>query len=363
MLRKPDLLDYWLSDDAGDEVLRQREQEIDRQLEAIGRQTAFHKSVVESKIAEFFTAVWQDLKQKYYDCGILYAVSTVGVDGIFLAAEIYSGLAFLRFLKFGLRALPNTGQITVDILDGNGRKIVDRTHSQAALAAKYGKPQENGVGGFAPDTNRNIPDSPAEKVLEQPPRDREQGTGRSDQQVAPEDVGPDPKVTPLDKGQTRHQRGTNEQIISHDPATGRPTGASGTIRQDFGSTKRGDNATAIGKLGDDGDQGGHLAAHRFFGDTPDEGIAPQAGNLNMGAWKTMENEWADWTKMGYEVDFKVDPYPPGAVRPDEFDVRYVVRDPKTGKIMYEVEREFDNEAGQSFKRVTWRDMNENYARK
>ncbi|PRZ40833.1 polymorphic toxin type 15 domain-containing protein [Tritonibacter scottomollicae] len=185
MLGKPDLLDYWLSDDAGDEVLRQREQEIDQQLEVIGQQTAFHMSVVEGKIAEFFTAVWQDLKQKYYDCGILYAVSTVGVDGIFVAAEIYSGLAFLRFLKFGLRALPNTGQIAVDILDGNGRKIVDRTHSQAALAAKYGEPQENGVGGFAPDTNRDIPDSPAEKVLEQQPRDRESGNNDNDEPERP----------------------------------------------------------------------------------------------------------------------------------------------------------------------------------
>ncbi|WP_413219497.1 hypothetical protein [Tritonibacter mobilis] len=183
MLGKPDLLDYWLSDDAGDEVLRQREQEIDRQLEVIGQQTAFHMSVVEGKIAEFFKAVWQDLKQKYYDCGILYAVSTVGVDGIFVAAEIYSGLAFLRFLKFGLRALPKAGQIVVDILDGNGRKIGTRTHSQAALEAKYGKPQENGVGGYAPDTNRDIPDSPAEDVLEQQRRDRERGEVRQDQRA------------------------------------------------------------------------------------------------------------------------------------------------------------------------------------
>ncbi|WP_165798189.1 DNA/RNA non-specific endonuclease [Tritonibacter scottomollicae] len=152
------------------------------------------------------------------------------------------------------------------------------------------------------------------------------------------------------------------QIISHDPATGRPTRAAGTIRQDFGSTKRGDNATAIGKLGDDGDQGGHLAAHRFFGDTPDEGIAPQAGNLNLGAWKTMEYEWANWTKMGYEVDFKIDTYSPGADRPDRFISTYRVRDPSTGKIVCIGQGKFKNKAGQSFKRATWRDMQENYRR-
>ncbi|NVK13221.1 MAG: DNA/RNA non-specific endonuclease [Rhodobacteraceae bacterium] len=363
MQARPDWLDFLLSSDEMDAVLRTRQADIDRDLEEIGRQTAFHMSIVDGKIAEFFKAVWQDLKQKYYDCGILYAVSTVGVDGIFLAAEIYSGLAFLRFLKFALRALPKTGQIVVDILDGNGRKIGSRTHSQAALEAKYGKPRENGVGGYAPDTNRDIPDTPAEEMLEQQRRDRENGAVRPGQQAAPEDVGPDPKVTALGNGQTRHQRGTNEQVISYDPETARPTGSVGTIRQDFGSTKRGDNATAVGKLGDKGDQGGHLAAHRFFGDTPDKGIAPQAGNLNMGAWKTMENEWADWTRMGYEVDFKVDPYPPGAVRPDEFDVQYVVRDPATGRKVYVGKKDFENAPGQKFSRVSWRDMQENYARK
>ncbi|ATG47262.1 hypothetical protein CEW89_06570 [Celeribacter ethanolicus] len=161
---------------------------------------------------------------------------------------------------------------------------------------------------------------------------------------------------------TRHQRGTNEEIIQYDETTGRPMNSEGTIRQDFGSTRRGDGATGVGKLGKDGDQGGHLGAHRFFGDTPDQGIAPQAGNLNMGAWRTMENEWADWTKMGYEVDFKIDVYPPGAVRPDEFRTQYLVKDPQTGKTVYRGRQRFENEPGQSFKRITWREMQQNYAR-
>ena len=39
--------------------------------------------------------------------------------------------------------------------------------------------------------------------------------------------------------------------------------------------RRGDNATDVGNLGEPGDDGGHLGAHRFFGDTPDQGIVPQ----------------------------------------------------------------------------------------
>lgn len=78
--------------------------------------------------------------------------------------------------------------------------------------------------------------------------------------------------------------------------------------------------------------------------------------LNNGAWRTMENEWADWTKKGYEVDFKINAEPPGAVRPDSFTSTYIVRDPKTGEIKYENSERLDNKAGQTFKRVPFRDM-------
>ncbi|MBO0664586.1 DNA/RNA non-specific endonuclease [Jiella flava] len=73
----------------------------------------------------------------------------------------------------------------------------------------------------------------------------------------------------------------------------------------FGAGGRKDNATAVGKLGNDGDHGGHLVGHRFMVDTPDAGIAPQASNLNTCAWKTMENEWADWLRKGYRVDYDI----------------------------------------------------------
>ncbi|WP_394278342.1 DNA/RNA non-specific endonuclease [Microbacterium sp.] len=152
------------------------------------------------------------------------------------------------------------------------------------------------------------------------------------------------------------RRGGNSKTTHSDPSTGRPVRESGIIREDFGSSTRGDNATAIGHLGRSGDDGGHIGAHRFFGDTPDEGIVPQAANLNRGAWKRMENEWANWTAKGYEVSYDIDVYPPGAVRPDSFEVTYTVTDPSTGTVAYRNWPSFWNESGEAFDAIHPRDM-------
>lgn len=141
-------------------------------------------------------------------------------------------------------------------------------------------------------------------------------------------------VTDVDKfDSTVTTRGRNEKTTRWDPETGRPVSERGQIHEDFGSSNRGDNATDVGNLGNSTDDGGHLGGHRFFGDTPDEGIVPQAANLNRGAWKKMENEWADWAGKGYQVDYNIDVNPPGAVRPDSFDVEYTVTNPATGEIV------------------------------
>ena len=132
-------------------------------------------------------------------------------------------------------------------------------------------------------------------------------------------------------------RGGNTKATHFDPETGRPITERGTITEDFGSSTRGDNATDIGNLGESTDDGGHLGGHRFYGDTPDEGIAPQAANLNRGAWKKMENEWADWVGKGYQVD-------------------YTVTDPATGNAAYRNFPMFDNVAGEAFDRVSRTDM-------
>ncbi|MCC2028756.1 DNA/RNA non-specific endonuclease [Microbacterium sp. YMB-B2] len=149
-------------------------------------------------------------------------------------------------------------------------------------------------------------------------------------------------------------RGRNSKTTHFDPENRRPVQENGTILDDFGSSDRGDNATAIGQLGRDGDDGGHLGGHRFYGDTPDEGIVPQAANLNRGAWKKMENEWADWAAEGCRVDYRIAIDPPGAVRPDRFQVAYVVSDPSTGEILETRSPSFDNITGEIFHRINQR---------
>jgi hypothetical protein len=146
-------------------------------------------------------------------------------------------------------------------------------------------------------------------------------------------------------------RGANTKTTHFDPDTGRPVQEQGLILEDFGGTPRGDNATAIGHLGNPGDDGGHLGAHRFFGDTPDEGIVPQIANLNRGAWKKMESEWADWIAEGARVDYRIAVDPPGSVRPDNFRVVYVVSDPATGEVIEVRDPSFANVNGQTFDRL------------
>ncbi|RYG93338.1 hypothetical protein EU803_04365 [Loktanella sp. IMCC34160] len=171
---------------------------------------------------------------------------------------------------------------------------------------------------------------------------------------------PDTPTTTLVRG----RRGDNdaEWIVAEN---GRPESVIATIREDFGSTPRNDNATAVGRMGGDGFEGGHLIGHRFMGDTVDGGIAPQVRNLNRGAWKTMENEWADWLNVyrpppGHQVEIDVDIFvdPPGAEVPDGFDVAYRVFEVDAygnRKQIYENEYQFLNRPGESFERVTFRD--------
>lgn len=149
-------------------------------------------------------------------------------------------------------------------------------------------------------------------------------------------------------------RNDNIKTTYWNSGNGRPVQEEGTILEDFGGSPRGDNATGVGHLGNPGDDGGHLGAHRFFGDTPDEGIVPQIANLNRGAWKKMESEWADWVAEGCRVDYRIAVDPPGAVRPDKFQVIYVVSDPTTGDILEVRDPSFQNIANQTFDRIDQR---------
>lgn len=153
-------------------------------------------------------------------------------------------------------------------------------------------------------------------------------------------------------------------MIEYDPDARRPISGRATIRDDFGSSARGDDATEIGReFGQEGDHGGHIFAHRFFGDVPREGIVPQAGNLNTGAWKTMENEWADWIAYGrsngkqIEIDVSIQIIPSGSARPDRFRGVYRVYEilPDGSRVQRRSKRiDMRNEPGQTFNRAYFR---------
>ncbi|WP_217514343.1 RHS repeat-associated core domain-containing protein, partial [Vibrio metschnikovii] len=107
------------------------------------------------------------------------------------------------------------------------------------------------------------------------------------------------------------------------------------------------------------DDGGHLIGHRFMNDQGLKNLFPQNANLNRGAYKTMENEWADWIAEGCEVRVTVKLDPPGAERPENIVAQYQVFDPATGDRVFKRDHRFDNKKGEEFKRVNRADM-QNY---
>lgn len=87
---------------------------------------------------------------------------------------------------------------------------------------------------------------------------------------------------------------------------------------------------AAGRAGQAGDEGGHALAHRFLGDQGMKNLFAQAGRMNRSAYKTLENEMADWVRLGciVEPDFHFLGYVgrrPGMIRGS-----YTVINPSTG---------------------------------
>jgi hypothetical protein len=113
---------------------------------------------------------------------------------------------------------------------------------------------------------------------------------------------------------------------------------------------------AAARRGVEGDQGGHMFAHRFVRDQGSINLVPQNGNLNNVAWGHMENEWADWIKSGKRVDVEIQATPAGADRPTAFRIHYDVVDPSSGKTVYSYSKRFLNQEGQEFNRVSSKDI-------
>lgn len=136
---------------------------------------------------------------------------------------------------------------------------------------------------------------------------------------------------------------------------GRPLHAQGTLRTVFSELDRSDAETAAQRTaadrGVEGDQGGHLLGHRFVTDQGLKNLFPQNGNFNMGAYKTLENEWAAWIDKGMDVRVSIDLAPREADRPDRVRISYEVLDPSDGHRVYDQRVSFDNRAGQRYDRV------------
>ncbi len=93
------------------------------------------------------------------------------------------------------------------------------------------------------------------------------------------------------------------------------------------------------KLADglDKDEGGQLIASIFNDPGEQVNYAAMDGNLNKGAWKRMENKWADASNADspkeVEVEVEINAfYDVESKRPEAFEVIYKIDGEKTGTI-------------------------------
>jgi hypothetical protein len=76
------------------------------------------------------------------------------------------------------------------------------------------------------------------------------------------------------------------------------------------------------KEGIEGDQGGHLIGSRFDGAGEQINLVPMKSGVNLSAWKSMENTWADALQQAKKVSVDIRPiYHNGSKRPVAFEVR------------------------------------------
>jgi len=152
--------------------------------------------------------------------------------------------------------------------------------------------------------------------------------------------------------------GRNEATWTLD-GKGRPIRAEATLREVFTDLERSSAETkAQEKAADrgvDGDHGGHIIGHRFVKDQGLDNLFPQNGDFNLSAYKTVENEMADWVEAGAEVRVTVDLLG-GGDRPVRVRVAYEVTSGPNGDVIYDNNVLFRNAADQTFDRVPSSDM-------
>ncbi len=159
--------------------------------------------------------------------------------------------------------------------------------------------------------------------------------------------------------QTTAHIGDNTVTWTND-SQGRPIRAEADLTEVFEGIDRSSEETDAQReaadRGIEGDQGGHLIGHRFVKDQGLKNLFPQNGNFNVSAYKTLENEWADWIESGKDVHIAVQLTPKDQDRPNHVRVSYEVTDPASGDVVYDQRVTFRNEAGQHYDRVPRADM-------
>ncbi|MCD8020326.1 MAG: DNA/RNA non-specific endonuclease [Clostridiales bacterium] len=109
-------------------------------------------------------------------------------------------------------------------------------------------------------------------------------------------------------------------------SNGRTKSVEGQLQKAVSSKRSMDSMDVVGK-GDnlDGDEKGHLIAHRFGGSDKLENLVAMDEKLNRGDYARMENELAKAVDAGADVRMKVEPeYKGDSNRPSEIRVTYSI---------------------------------------
>jgi hypothetical protein len=233
-----------------------------------------------------------------------------------------------------------------------------------ATAAKWGKRAVNAAdaGADAAKTIRRADDAADAAKVARHGDEAVDGAkaGKADKSGKADDGDGPGRAKGVELTTITRRQGRNEMEWQVD-GEGRFISGKAKFEEDFAGrkTRGSDEKTAqkeAAARGVDGDQGGHMFAHRFVKDQGSVNLVPQNGDLNNKPWGRMEEEWADWIKADKRVEVEIRASPAGADRPDTFRVTYDVVDPGSGKIVYSNSKRFQNEAGQEFERIPAADI-------
>lgn len=140
------------------------------------------------RIASYFNEKWKTFLAEWEACGIAGAVAKTAIDGVFLLGEIAVGGVVLKGaaagLRFTYRALGG-GRHQVDVIpSAGGPTLGSSTRTTDELDRQFKKPEENHVGGIAPDRNQRIGEGD-EDDREEEGGEEAAPTGRSDSEKGP----------------------------------------------------------------------------------------------------------------------------------------------------------------------------------